>query len=137
MNTNRKQLTGGWSALDPFCIICIKISCSWLGVPTQPDRPARFGRCSKRADELGSDGEARTPQPNRTLGDKADPYDNAMMESFFGTLRAELTDLEHFSTRNSARKAVFEFIEVFFNRQRLHSALGYRSPATFGVANSS
>jgi putative transposase len=47
-----------------------------------------------------------------------------MMESCFSTLRAELTDLERFATRT----AVFEFIEVFYNRQRLHSSLGYRSP---------
>jgi putative transposase len=66
-----------------------------------------------------------------SMSGKADPYDNAMMESFFSTLRAELTDLEHFSTRQAARPAVFEFIAVFYNRQRLHSSLGYRSPLAF------
>ena len=57
-----------------------------------------------------------------------------MMESFFSTLRAELTDLEHFPTRQAARTAVFEFIEVFYNRQRLHSSLDYRRPADFETA---
>ena len=66
-----------------------------------------------------------------SMSDKGDPYDNAMMESFFSTLRAELTDLERFPTRQAARTAVFEFIEVFYNRQRLHSSLGYRSPLVF------
>lgn len=66
-----------------------------------------------------------------SMSDKGDPYDNAMMESFFSTLRAELTDLERFATRQAARTAVFEFIEVFYNRQRLHSSLGYRSPLTY------
>jgi putative transposase len=66
-----------------------------------------------------------------SMSNKADPYDNAMMESFFSTLRAELTDLERFATRQAARTAVFEFIEVFYNRQRLHSSLGYRSPVTY------
>ena len=66
-----------------------------------------------------------------SMSGKGDPYDNAMMESFFSTLRAELTDLERFPTRQAARTAVFEFIEVFYNRQRLHSSLGYRSPADF------
>lgn len=66
-----------------------------------------------------------------SMSDKGDPYDNAMMESFFSTLRAELTDLQPFSTRAAARTAVFDFIEVFYNRQRLHSALGYQSPAAF------
>lgn len=66
-----------------------------------------------------------------SMSNKGDPYDNAMMESFFSTLRAELTDLERFATRQAARTAVFEFIEVFYNRQRLHSSLGYRSPVAF------
>jgi transposase InsO family protein len=66
-----------------------------------------------------------------SMSNKADPYDNAMMESFFSTLRAELTDLERFATRQTARTAVFDFIEVFYNRQRLHSSLGYRSPLAF------
>lgn len=66
-----------------------------------------------------------------SMSGKGDPYDNAMIESFFSTLRAELTDLERFLTRQAARTAVFEFMEVFYNRQRLHSALGYRSPIAF------
>jgi len=70
-----------------------------------------------------------------SMSDKGDPYDNAMMESFFSTLRAELTDLEHFATRQAAQTAVFEFIEVFYNRQRLHSSLGYCSPAVFEAAH--
>jgi putative transposase len=70
-----------------------------------------------------------------SMSDKGDPYDNAMMESFFSTLRAELTDLERFPTRQAARTAVFEFIEVFYNRQRLHSSLGYRSPTDFETAH--
>ena len=69
-----------------------------------------------------------------SMSDKGDPYDNAMMESFFSTLRAELTDLERFSTRQAARTVVFEFIEVFYNRQRLHSSLGYCSPLVFETA---
>lgn len=69
-----------------------------------------------------------------SMSGKGDPYDNAMIESFFSTLRAELTDLEHFPTRQVARTAVFEFIEVFYNRQRLHSSLGYRSPLAFETA---
>jgi transposase InsO family protein len=70
-----------------------------------------------------------------SMSNQGDPYDNAMMESFFSTLRAELTDLERFPTRQAARTAVFEFIEVFYNRQRLHSSLGYRSPLAFETAH--
>jgi len=66
-----------------------------------------------------------------SMSNKGDPYDNAMMESFFSTLRTELTDLERFATRKAARTAVFEFLEVFYIRQRFHSSLGYRSPLAY------
>lgn len=62
---------------------------------------------------------------------KGMPYDNALMESFFNSLKQELTHHERFTSLDEARGKVFEYIEVFYNRQRLHSALGYRSPAEF------
>jgi putative transposase len=58
-------------------------------------------------------------------------YDNAVMESFFGTLKTELVYHEHYATREQARRSIFEYIEVFYNRQRRHSAIGYQSPETF------
>jgi putative transposase len=57
-------------------------------------------------------------------------YDNAAMESFFGTLKAECAN-RRFATRAEARRTIFEFIEVWYNRQRLHSTLGYLSPLEF------
>ncbi len=63
-----------------------------------------------------------------------DCYDNAMAESFFATLKAELVDTRPWPTRRAARQAVFEWMEVFYNRQRSHSALGYRSPVAFELA---
>lgn len=57
-------------------------------------------------------------------------FDNAAMESFFSTLKTECAD-EQFDTRAHARTAIFEYIEAWYNRQRLHSALGYLSPAEF------
>jgi transposase InsO family protein len=58
-------------------------------------------------------------------------WDNAVAESWFSTLKTELIDGRSWATRAQARRAVFEFIEVFYNRQRLHSSLGYLSPAEF------
>lgn len=58
-------------------------------------------------------------------------YDNAVMESFFKTLKSELVDHEKYQTRQAARQSIFEYIEVFYNRQRRHSALGYLSPEAF------
>lgn len=71
-----------------------------------------------------------------SMSGQGDPYDNAMAESFFSTLRAECVELQRFATRREARLAVFEYIMVFYNRQRLHSALGYCSPVDFEAAHS-
>ena len=57
-------------------------------------------------------------------------YDNAAMESFFATLKGECA-VTAFATHAQARSSIFEFIEVWYNRQRLHSSLGYRSPVEF------
>ena len=58
-------------------------------------------------------------------------YDNAVAESFFATLRWELLERQQWSTRAAARTAVFEYIEIWYNRQRRHSTLGYQSPWHF------
>jgi transposase InsO family protein len=58
-------------------------------------------------------------------------YDNAMMESFWATLKRELVYRRRFATRAEASRAIFEYIEVFYNRERLHSSLGYQSPVDF------
>ena len=55
-------------------------------------------------------------------------YDNAAMESFWSSLKRELVHRCQFATRAEARAVIFEWIEVFYNRERLHSALGYQSP---------
>ena len=57
--------------------------------------------------------------------------DNAPMESFWATLKSELTHHQRYATREEARLDLFWYIEVFYNRQRLHSSLGYRSPASY------
>ena len=62
---------------------------------------------------------------------RGDCWDNAVAESFFATLTKELLNHIDFATRTEARRAIVEFIEVWYNRQRLHSALGYRSPAAY------
>jgi len=58
-----------------------------------------------------------------------DCYDNAVVESFFGTLKQELVHRAHWKDLVEARSAIHDYIEVFYNRQRLHSSLDYRTPA--------
>jgi len=66
-----------------------------------------------------------------SMGSVADPYDNALAESFVATLKRELLERRPWPTREEVRTAMFEYFEVFYNRQRIHSALGYRSPADY------
>ena len=55
-------------------------------------------------------------------------YDNAVAESFFSTLKNELTHGQDYRTRDQARLAIFDYIEVFYNRQRIHQSLNYITP---------
>jgi len=66
-----------------------------------------------------------------SMSRKGDCYDNAAMESFFHTLKTEQVHHQEYETRTAAQRDLFEYIEVFYNRQRLHSSLGYRTPAEF------
>jgi transposase InsO family protein len=63
-----------------------------------------------------------------SMSHKGERYDNAVAESFLGTLKAELVDHKDYRTRLQARQSLFEYIKVFYNRQRRHSYLGYLSP---------
>jgi putative transposase len=68
-----------------------------------------------------------TPSMSR----RGDCYDNALAESFNATIKTELAARAHWPTREEARAAVFEWITVFYNRQRRHSSLGYQTPVGF------
>jgi transposase InsO family protein len=61
-------------------------------------------------------------------------YDNAAMESFFKSFKVECVYQDHYQTREEAREAIYQYIELFYNRQRLHSSLGYKSPAEYEAA---
>jgi putative transposase len=66
-----------------------------------------------------------------SMSRKGNCYDNAVMESFFKTVKTELIYHQHYRSREEARRSIFEYIEVFYNRQRRHSAIGYQSPEAF------
>jgi putative transposase len=69
-----------------------------------------------------------------SLGRRGDCYDNAAMESFFSTLKSELVNREKFQTVQEARRRIYEYIEVYYNRQRRHSTLNYQTPAEYASA---
>jgi putative transposase len=64
----------------------------------------------------------------QSMSRRGNCLDNAPMESFFASLKVEHVHQLRFRTREEAKAAVFDYIEVFYNRQRLHSAVGYRTP---------
>jgi len=66
-----------------------------------------------------------------SMGRAGSALDNAVSESFVSTLKCELVHRRRFPTREAARSAVFEYLEVFYNRRRLHSSLGYLSPESY------
>ena len=66
-----------------------------------------------------------------SMSGKGDCYDNAVAESFFSTLEFELLMKNDWHTREDARRAIFRYIEVWYNRRRRHSTLGYVSPAEY------
>ena len=81
----------------------------------------------KRLEEIGT-----VPSMGRT----GSALDNAISESFIATLKVELVHACRFPTREAARSAVFEYLEAFYNRRRLHSSLGYVSPESYETLQS-
>ena len=87
-----------------------------------------------RGSQYGADSYRQLLTPHgiqASMSRKGNCWDNAVAESFFHTLKTELISLEDFHTREQAQTAVFEYIEVFYNRQRCHSANGYLAPLAY------
>ena len=70
-------------------------------------------------------------QMQSSMSGKGNCWDNACAESFWATLKTELVHHEHYATREQAKQSIFEYIEIFYNRKRLHSSLDYLSPEAF------
>lgn len=67
----------------------------------------------------------------QSMSRKGNPYDNACAENFFSCLKCECTNFYHFRNRDEAKQAIFEYIEVYYNRQRRHAALGWITPVAY------
>jgi transposase InsO family protein len=67
----------------------------------------------------------------QSMSRKGDCWDNAPSESFFSTLKKECVEMSNFADQKQAKAAIFEYIEVFYNRIRAHSTIGYQAPAEF------
>ncbi len=87
-----------------------------------------------RGSQYASDSHRKICKQHRiiqSMSRKGNCWDNAVSESFFHTLKTELTHHQKFKTREEAKQCIFEYIEVFYNRVRTHSAIGYLSPVEF------
>jgi len=115
-----------------------ELTCAALSMAIRRRRPAPGLIChSDRGSQYACNAYQRLLRAHRlqcSMSRRGDCYDNAPKESFFATLKGEL-DIEHFATRKQAESEIFQFIEVFYNRKRLHSALGYQSPEQFEAAH--
>ena len=122
----------GWSMSDnldtPAAIAALRMACQQRR-PTGPvmvhsDRGTQFANHAFRA-ELQRHGFVAS------MSRKGNCYDNAFIESFWSSMKLEMIKRTRFRTRDEARTAVFRYIESFYNRERLHSSLGYLSPVSF------
>ncbi len=71
----------------------------------------------------------------RSMSRKGNRYDNAVVESFFSSLKNELVHHQDYHTRQEARSDIFDCIELFYNRRRKHESLGYYTPTAFDRSN--
>ena len=122
----------GWSMADHMQMDLVADALTMALSRRHP--PAGLLHHSDRGVQYASDAYQSLLQDNQievSMSGKGDCWDNAVMESFWATLKTELVHHEHYATRQQARRSIFEYIEVFYNRKRLHSSLGYVSPETF------
>lgn len=96
-----------------------------IGVIFHSDRGSQYASHDFR-------GQLKNNGIRQSMSGKGNCYDNAIAESFFKTLKSELTYHRRYKTRDRAKLDIFEYIEVFYNRQRLHSALDYMTPIEYG-----
>ncbi len=122
----------GWSMKDHMKVELVSDALSMALARRSPGRGLLHH--SDRGVQYASDDYRHLLQSHgmeSSMSNKGDCWDNAPMESFWGTLKTELVNHERYATHEQARASIFEYIEVFYNRQRLHSSLGYLSPEAF------
>ena len=122
----------GWAMAEHMRaeLVCeaLEMALSWrqpdVGLIFHSDRGSQY--TSRQFRKLLATNELR-----QSLSRPRQVWDNAVVEAFYSTLKTELVQRHVWPTRAQARRAIFDFVEVFYNRQRLHSTLGYVSPAEY------
>lgn len=120
----------GWAAADHMRTELVLEALSMASRRRQPDAGLVFH--SDRGSQYASDTHQRELARHGivcSMSRRGDCYDNAVVESFFGSLQNELVDRRPWPTRRAAIDAIAEYVDVFYDCRRLHSTLGYRTPA--------
>lgn len=123
----------GW-AMDRTLHRSLPLAALRMALATRQPRPGALHHSDRGRQYASAEYRAALRAAGLTcsMSRPGDCWDNAVVESFFATLKTELGD--YWPTRAAARQAVFTFIEGWYNRRRLHSALGYRSPLQYEAA---
>ncbi len=122
----------GWSMSEKHDAELVKTALRMAVLQRQPG--ADLVHHSDRGSEYASTSYQtllREQNIQASMSKKGDCYDNAMIESFWATLKKECPDETIFPTRNEAKTAIFEYIEIYYNRKRRHSSLAYLSPVQY------
>lgn len=126
------RMVVGWSMADSLVADAVVSAYQMAaGRRETPPRIIHSDRGIQYASELFRTSIAKTCK--QSMSRKGNCWDNAVAESFFGTLKSELIYHYTFQTRKAAELTIFEYIEIFYNRQRLHSTLGYLTPEEFDL----
>lgn len=128
------RLVVGW-AMEPFLTAELGLKALRMALARRQPPPGLLHHSDQGVQYANNDYQQllASHQAVASMSRTGNVYDNAPMESFFATLKRELIHFRTYRTRDEARADIFEFVEVFYNRQRLHSALQYRTPAEFEV----
>jgi putative transposase len=125
----------GW-AMSAHCDACLVQNALHMALAQRQPQANLLHHSDRGSQYAAHDYQALLADHHLTvsMSRKGNCYDNAVMESFFRTLKAECVNLHAFQSRTQARSIIFEFLEVYYNRQRLHSTLHYCTPAAFEAA---
>ena len=126
----------GWSMRHKQDRVLVK-EALWMAIETRKPQPGLIHHTDQGCQYMSRDYQAMVsahkmiPSASR----KGNCYDNAVAESFFANLKNKLIYHRDFANRDEARSAIFDYIEVFYNRQRLHQTLGYKTPVEYEMMN--
>jgi transposase InsO family protein len=123
----------GWS-MQPYLDRRLVLAALQMAIDARRPAPGALVHHSDRGVQYACDDYRRALQDAEiapSMSRKANCWDNAVVESFFSTLKQELVYRTTFADLDAARAAIFEYIESFYNRRRLHSSLGYLSPVEY------